>query len=310
MNAFVMRDFDTPPAVETVPTPQPGPGEVLVRVRAASVNGFDLGVAAGMLRGMMEYRFPVVLGRDFAGTVDAVGEGTTRFTAGDAVFGAVADPSTLFSGSFAEYLAVPETAHLTRIPDGVDVVQAGALGVAGAAALQAVDAVAPKSGETVLVSGATGGVGAYAVQLAAARGATVIATATAGAATDFVGELGAAHAVDYTGDLAAQVRAIAPDGVDAVIHAAGDVTELGALLAPGGHLASTRLMSPDQAGLEGVSITAVMANPDAAALDLLAAEVAAGRLRVPIQRTYPLAEAGQAFADFSGALGKVVIVIA
>ena len=310
MNAFVMRDYDTPPAVEPVPTPQPGPGEVLVRVRAASVNGFDLGVVAGMLRGMMEYPFPVVLGRDFAGTVDAVGAGVARFAAGDAVFGAVADPSTLFSRSFAEYLVVPEAPHLARIPAGVDVVQAGALGVAGAAAWQAVAAVAPRSGETVLVSGATGGVGAYAVQLAAARGATVIATAKAGDAAAFVAGLGAAHAVDYTGDLAAQVRAIAPKGVDAVIHAAGDVTELGALLAPHGRLASTRLMSPDQAGLDGVAVTAVMANPDATTLDRLAAEVVAGCLRVPIQHTYPLDQAGQPFADFSGALGKVVIEIA
>jgi NADPH:quinone reductase len=309
MNAFVMHDYDTPPVVDTVPTPQPGPGEVLVRVRAASVNGFDLGLVAGMLRGMMEYPFPVVLGRDFAGTVEAIGEGTTRFATGDAVFGAVADPSTLFSRSFAEYVAVPEVPHLARIPAGVDIVQAGALGVAGAAALQAIDAVAPKAGETVLVSGATGGVGAYAVQLAASRGATVIATAKAGDA-DFVAGLGAAHVVDYTGDLAAQVRAIAPEGVDAVIHAAGDVTELGALLVPNGRLASVLLMSPDQAGLEGVQVTPVMANPDATTLDRLAADVAAGRLRVPIQRTYPLAQASQAFADFSGALGKVVIEFA
>jgi NADPH:quinone reductase len=310
MKAFVLRDYDTQPAVEDVPTPQAGPGEVLVRVRAASVNGFDRGLVAGMLRGMMEYPFPVVLGRDFAGTVEAVGDGVGRFAPGDAVFGAVADPATLFSRSFAEYLAVPEAPHLARVPAGVDITQAGALGTAGAAALQAVDAVAPNPGETVLVSGATGGVGAYAVQLAAARGATVIATARAGDASDFVRGLGAAHAVDHTGDLAAQVRAIAPGGVDAVVHAAGDVAELGALLAPNGRLASVLLMSPDQAGLEGVQVTAVMANPDAGTLDRLAAEVAAGRLRVPIQRTYPLDQASQALADFSGALGKVVIEVA
>ncbi len=137
----------------------------------------------------------------------------------------------------------------------------------------------------------------------------MIATAKPGDA-DFVRGLGAAHAVDYTGDLAAQVRAIAPEGVDAVIHAAGDATELGALLAPSGRLASVLLMSPDQAGLEGVQVTPIIANPDAATLDRLAAEAAAGRLRVPIQRTYPLAQAGQALADFSGALGKVGIELA
>ena len=95
-----------------------------------------------------------------------------------------------------------------------------------------------------------------------------------------------------------------------MLAAAGDAAQLGALLAPNGRLASVLLMSPDQAGLEGVHVTAVMANPDAAALDRLAAEVAAGRLRVPIQRTYPLDQASQALADFSGALGKVVIEVA
>jgi len=307
MQAFVMRDFESPPTVEWVPTPQPGTGELLVRIRAASVNGFDFGVLSGMLRGMIEYPFPVVLGRDFAGTVEAVGEGVTQFSPGDAVFGAVTGLS-LSSGTFATYLVIGEQS-LARIPAGVDVVQAGALGVAGATALQAVDAIAPQPGETIVVSGATGGVGAYAVQLAAARGATVIATAKPGAAADFVRRLGATHTVDYTDDLAAQVRAIAPDGVAAVIHAAGDVTELGSLLLPGGRLASTLLMSPEQAGLADASVTAVMVNPDGATLERLAAEVVAGRLQVPIERTYALTAADQAFAEFSGALGKVVITI-
>ena len=121
--------------------------------------------------------------------------------------------------------------------------------------------------------------------------------------------MGATHVVDYTGDLSAQVRAIRPHGVDAVIHLAGDAPHLADLLAPGGRFASTVGVGPDQLARQDIRATSVIANPDAATLDRLAAEVAAGRLRLPIQHTYPLAEAGHAFADFSGALGKLAIAV-
>jgi NADPH:quinone reductase-like Zn-dependent oxidoreductase len=311
MKAFVLQAFDEQPTVADLPTPEPKPGELMVRVRAASVNGIDLGIASGQLQGMLAYDFPVVLGKDFAGTVEAVGSGVTDFAAGDRVFGVVYDPSPLNSRSFAEYLAVPAGPNLTRIPEGVDLSAAGALGLAGTAALQAVDAIAPAAGETVLVSGATGGVGAYAVQLVAARGATVIATAKPGEDADFVRDLGASHSVDYTGDVAAQVRAIRPNGVDAVLHFAGDGAQLGGLLVPGGRLASTMLMSPDQLPLPNARVAPVFANPDAATLDRLAAEVAAGRLQTPIQQTYALDQVGDAFAAFAaGTRGKLAVTIA
>ena len=309
MKAFVLPAFDEPPTLADIPTPEAGPGQVLVRVRTSSVNGFDLSVASGRLQGMLDYDFPVVLGKDFAGTVEAVGSGVTDFAAGDRVFGVVSDPSPLSSRSFAEYLAVPAGPNLTRIPEGVDFAAAGVLGLAGSAALQAVDAIAPTAGETILVSGATGGVGAYATRLVAARGATVLATVKPGGDAEFVRGLGASYTVDYTGDVAAQVRAIRPGGVDAVLHFAGDGAELGALLIPGGRLASTLIMAPEQLPLPNARVAPVFANPDAATLDRLAAEVAAGRLKTPIQRTYPLAEAGHAFANFPGALGKLAIAV-
>jgi NADPH:quinone reductase-like Zn-dependent oxidoreductase len=310
MRAFVLPDFDRQPTLADIPTPEAGPGQLLVRVLAASVNGIDLSIASGRLRGMLDYDFPVVLGKDFAGTIEAVGSGVTDFAVGDRVFGVVSDPSPLSSRSFAEYLAVSAGPNLTRIPEGVDFAAAGVLGLAGAAAIQAVDAVAPTAGETILVSGATGGVGAYAVQLAAARGATVIATAKPGEDTEFVHGLGAAHAIDYTGDVAAQVQAIRPNGVDAVLHFAGDGAQLGELLVPGGRLASTLIMSPEQLPLPDARVAPVFASSDAATLDRLAAEVAAGRLKTPIQRTYRLAEVGQALADFAaGTRGNLAIAV-
>jgi NADPH:quinone reductase-like Zn-dependent oxidoreductase len=310
VNAFVMTSLEEQPTVADVPAPEAGPGQVLVRVHAASVNGFDLSVASGRLQGILEYDFPVVLGKDFAGTIEAVGSGVTGFAAGGRVFGVVSDPSPLHTWSFAEYLAAPAGPNLTRIPDGVDFAAAGVLGLAGSAALQAVDAIAPESGETVLVSGATGGVGAYAVQLVAARGATVIATAKPGSDADFVLGLGASHSVDYSGDVAGQVRAISPEGVDAVLHFAGHGAHLGKLLVSGGRLASTLIMSADLLPLPNVQVSPVFANSDAVTLDRLAAEVAAGRLKKSIQQTYALDQIGDAFAAFTaGTRGKLAVSI-
>jgi NADPH:quinone reductase-like Zn-dependent oxidoreductase len=306
MRAIALNDYGTPPVLIDLPTPEPGPAEVLVRVRASSINGFDVSVAAGMLKGMMEHRFPVVLGKDFAGVVEAVGEGASRFAPGDEVFGVVMKP-VLGDGGFGEYLVVGEQSGIARVPDGLDLQAAGALGLAGTAARNAIDAVAPISGELVLISGATGGVGAIALHYAAAAGADVIATARPGAEAEFVRGLGARHVVDYAGDLSAQVRAIAPEGVPAIVHLAGDGARLADLLAPGGRIASTMGYGPDQ----HAAAVAVMANPNAATLDRLATDAASGRLRVPITRTYPLEEAPQALADFTAGShqGKLGITI-
>jgi len=306
MRVVVIAGQGATPELIELPTPQPGAGEVLVRVQASSVNGFDTAVAAGYLAGMMEHRYPVVLGKDFAGTVAAVGEGVTRFAVGDRVFGVVTKPF-LGDGGFGEYVTVSDQIGITVLPDGVDVVDAGALGLAGTAAVDALDAVAPQPGETVLISGATGGVGAIAIQYAAAAGARVIATARPGAEADFVRGLGAAEVVDHAGDLPTQVRAISPDGVDAVLHLAGDGSALAGLLTGKGRLASTLGLGSDQ----HPAATAVMANASAATLDRLAADVAAGRLTVPIARTYALAEVPAAFGDFAGGtLGKLAIAVA
>ncbi|WP_432877484.1 NADP-dependent oxidoreductase [Kribbella sp. CA-245084] len=307
MRAVVIDDFGALAALADLPKPQPETGEVLVRVSASSINGFDVAVAGSMLQGMMDHRFPVVLGKDFAGVVEAVGDQASRFTVGDEVFGVVMKPY-LGDGGFGEYLCVEENNCVTRPPAGLSAATAGALGLAATAAFNAVAAVAPTKGETVLVAGATGGVGAYAVQMLAASGAEIIATAKPGAETDFVRDLGAAQTVDYTGDVAAQVRRLAPDGVNAVLHFAGDGSGLVPLLATGGRLASTLGFGPDAAARADIAVTAVMANPDVETLDQLAADTVAGRLRVPVTRSYSLAEVPQALTDFAaGSIGKLAV---
>jgi NADPH:quinone reductase-like Zn-dependent oxidoreductase len=306
MRAFAMTDPDTAPDVTELPDPRPGKGEVLVGVRASSVNGFDAMAASGLLQGMMEHRYPVVLGKDFAGTVEAVGDGASRFAIGDAVFGVVMKPY-LGDGGLGELVVVGEDHGIAAIPDGLDVQVAGALGLAGTAANDALDAVAVAPGTTVLISGATGGAGSIALQYAVAAGATVIATARPGRETDFVGDLGAAHTVDYTADVAAQVRAIAPEGVDAVLHLAGDAAALAELLTDSGRIASTLGFGPDQ----HPAAIPIMADPNTATLERLAADAAAGRIHVPVTATYLLADAPQAFADYTtGALGKLAVTIA
>ncbi|MET7459782.1 NADP-dependent oxidoreductase [Nonomuraea sp. NPDC005501] len=309
MRAVTLNSVPETPAVAEIPTPAPEAGEVLVKVAVSSVNGFDLSVAAGHVQQMMEHRFPLVVGKDFAGTVEALGEGVANFTVGQAVFGVVMTPF-LGPGAMAEYLAVSAGYGIAPIPDGLAVAEAGALGLAGTAALDSLNAVALAEGETVLISGATGGVGALAVQLAAARGARVIATARSGAEADFVTGLTDAKVdlVDFSADLPAQVRALAPEGVDAVLHLAGDGVELAGLLRSGGRLASTRGLTPDAVASFDVTVHTIMADPNPQTLTALATQAASGALRVPVTATYPLEQAPEAFAAFgAGTLGKLAV---
>ena len=216
----------------------------------------------------------------------------------------------LGDGSFAEYVTVSESIGLTKIPDGLDHEVAGVLGLAGTAAATSVDSVAPLEGEFLLICGATGGVGAMAVQLAAASGADVIATAQPGPEADFVRGLGAKHTVDYSGDLAAELHAVRPGGVEAAIHLAGDGLQIAGLLAPGGRFASTLGLGPDQVSDLDLTAISVMATPEAAILDRLAADAASGQLRVPIQETFGLEDVPKAFVTFSGGtLGKLAIKV-
>jgi NADPH:quinone reductase-like Zn-dependent oxidoreductase len=310
MNAIAIDDFGAPPSLRDLPVPEPGEGEVLVRVRASSVNGFDVSVANGRLKGLIEHHFPVVLGRDFAGTVEAAGPGVQSLRPGQAVFGVVTKP-VLGDGAFGEYVTAP-VAYTARVPAGLDLATAGALGLAGTAALAAVDAVKPLPGETVLVSGATGDVGAFAVQLAAASGAYVISTARPGEDDDaFLRGLGTHATVDYTGDITAAVAALRQPGIHVVVHLAGDGLELADLLVPGGRIASTVRLPPDQLNGRAVQAMPVMAVPDSRTLERLAADVVHGQLTVPVQRTYSLADVPRALADFAaGTRGKLAISVA
>jgi NADPH:quinone reductase-like Zn-dependent oxidoreductase len=307
MRAVVCQDFGSGPTMTDVETPVPSASEIRIKVSDSSLNGFDTALVRGFFNGILPHRFPVVLGRDFAGTVDAVGADVAAFAPGQSVFGVVLT-FPLNAGGFGEYLVVPAEHSIAPVPDGVDLATAGVIGLAGSAALAALDAVQLNPGDTVLVCGATGGVGAFVLQLATAAGATTIATATPGVETDHVRQLGATHVVDHTQDLAAQVRALAPTGVDAALHLAGDPAALVELVADGGRFASLLVMDANPFASRGITATAVAAAPNPAGLASLAGLVAAGRLTVPIQRSYALAQVPQAFTDFAaGTVGKLAV---
>jgi NADPH:quinone reductase-like Zn-dependent oxidoreductase len=306
MRAFTLDSFDARPALrDGLPEPAVAADELLVRVRASAVNPVDIFIAGAGLRGMVEYEFPVVLGRDFAGTVERVGTAVGRYQVGDEVFGFLlhANP-TVHDGSWAELITVPEDNFVAAKPAQLDFEHAGAAPVAALTALAGFDALSPTAGDVVLVVGATGGVGSFFVQLAAAAGATVIAPSLAEDG-DYLRELGVSELVDRNADVAGAVRDAHPDGVDAILDlvSASDRS----LLKDGG-----RLASPLGAAGEGVGRFNIMAEPKPANLRRLAELLDAGTLRVPIERSYPFEHAGDALQALRtthtrGKLGLTVV---
>jgi NADPH:quinone reductase len=309
MKALALPSFDEEPSVMEVDDPVPGSGEVLVRVAAASINAFDVRVASGGVRAFMTYEFPAVVGGDLAGTVEALGDGVDAFAVGDRVFGMMGMKGGVHDGSFGE-LATPTAASIAKAPHGLTDVDGGSLAVAGTTAMSAIDVVGPDEGMTVLVLGATGGVGAFALQLARIRGAQVIASIRAGDER-FVTDLGAAETIDYTEDVASEIRHRYPDGVDAVVDAVSYGDQAFAAVAgcvrSGGIVVSTRGAAGEETQIGDVRVANASANP--AHLLPLADLVITGKVAVPVRKTYPLAEAAQAIADFAEqhTVGKLVI---
>src|SRR5829696_7197670 len=307
MKAVTLDAFDTPPRLrDDLPAPTTAPNEVLVRVHASSVNLADNGIAAGMLKQMgLAYEFPVVLGRDYAGVVEQVGPEVTRYGVGDEVFGFLlhANP-TVRDGSWAELIAVPQDMFIGRAPEGVDLATAGAAPLAGIAAIMAIDALELSEGDTVLIVGATGGVGSFVVQLAGRAGATIVAPALP-EDEPYLHELGVSELLPRDGDLAAAARERHPDGSDAVLDLVNYAPDVPAALAKEGG----RVASPTGAAGEGPGRTLIMAAPTRENLQRLGGLLADGTLRLPVQATYDLAEAPDALAALptTHTRGKVAI---
>lgn len=313
MRAVVIPGFGVDPEVVDLPDPEPGTGEVLMRIHAAGMNPFDWKVIDGALRDVVEHPFPIVMGSDGAGVVERVGPGVDSFRPGDRVLGQFMKVA-LGRGSYAERALVAADGKIALMPEALSFEIAAALPTASVAAYQAVAEARPDQGSTVLVNGASGGVGQSAVQLAADAGAHVIATAPADLAAH-LRDLGAAEVVDFTqGPTADQVLVAHPRGIDAVIDlvsTSGQAEPLVALLRPGGVAVSTNGALDVEAmaarELRGVNLSSA-ATP--AILADLAEAAAEGRLRVTIDATVPLEEvpAAVARARTGQARGKTVVL--
>ncbi len=290
-----------------VDKPVPGPTEVLVRVKAAGVNPTDWkSRASGSVWGTPP---PFVLGFDVSGVVEAVGFGVTLHKPGDEVFGMLRYPVS--HGAYAEYVTAPSR-HFVRKPARIDHTQAAAIPLAALTAWQAlVDVAELRSGQRVLVHAAAGGVGHFAVQIAKARGAYVIGTASA-AKHDLLRALGADELVDYREqDFAEVVR-----DVDVVLEAIGGYYGTRSLrtLRKGGTIVSFLGLSEElatQAAELGIRAAALLVEPDHAAMRALAALVEAGKLRAEIAAAVPLAEAAKAheLGETNRTSGKIVLTI-
>lgn len=280
--------------------PEPGPGQVRIAVRAASVNPIDWKIRSGGMAAVYPATFPAIPGGDIAGVVDAVGENVSAFAVGDEVLGSGI-------GGYAE-IVLADPANLTRKPETLSWERAAALPAVVTTAYRALNLLKLSEGETLLIDGAAGGVGTVAVQLAVARGLTVIGTASE-ANHDYLRSLGAVP-VRYGDGLADQVRTAAPQGVDATFDASGRGSLATLVELTGGPDRVITIAAPDAAD-HGVHFTSGRAEESVpGALAEGVALAAEGKLELPVARVYPLAEAGAAQdeSEAGHVRGKLILV--
>jgi NADPH:quinone reductase-like Zn-dependent oxidoreductase len=315
MRAIRFHRFGDPSVLQldSLETPQPKGDEVLLRVHGSSINYSDLGLRRGELKMVSFWRMPLTPGFDVAGEVVACGPEVTAFLPGDGVYALLG----LQAGGLAEYVCVAQE-KLGKAPQTLSLVEAAAVPLAGLTALQGLRGKAGlhnRAGQRVLINGASGGVGAFAVQLAKFFKCHVTGVAGAGK-RDFVRELGADEALDYHEvdftKLSAQW--------DVVFDAAGkrEFGEVRPVLRPGGVMVSTRtspqgvLASVTTAVTDGPGFSFLITKERGQDLDFLAGLIDRGQLRVPIDRIFALTEAAEAhrYAEGKAAQGKVVIAVA
>ncbi|MFI5858206.1 NADP-dependent oxidoreductase [Streptomyces parvulus] len=281
--------------------PRPGPGQVRVRVKAVGVNPVDGKIRSGTMEAIFPTRQPAVPGGEIAGVVDAVGEGVTHLEVGDEVLG------WSDTGSYAQY-ALASAAVLAPKPVGLDWTHAAALPVASDGAERVLDLLGITPGDTLLIHGASGALGTIAVQLAVARGARVIGTAGP-SNQEYVTSLGAT-AIVYGDDLVERVRALAPDGVDAVFDAAGKGALEDSIALRGG---TDRIVTTAdfRAAELGVVFAEGPQRRSAARLAELARLAADGSLVTTVGAVHPLAEAAKAqqASDAGHNRGKIVLAV-
>ncbi len=305
MQAVRMHAFGGPEVLtlESVPTPIPGPGEVLVKVRAAAVNPVDWKIREGKFRDP-SLKLPMTLGFDVAGVVEAVGEGVERVRAGDRVYSYL---SLKRGGGYAEYVAIDER-DVALKPFTLDDVEAAGVPLAALTAWQALfDHADLKAGQTVLIHGAAGGVGTFAVQFAKAKGATVIGTASEKNHA-YLRELGADRVIDYNSERFEEVVS----DVDVVLDSIGGDTQarsFGVLKAGGVIVSIVGPVSPQKAAEFGVRAKSMLVQPSAAQLAEIGSLIDQGKVKSVVSHVMPLADVAQAHEQSQSGhtRGKIVL---
>jgi NADPH:quinone reductase-like Zn-dependent oxidoreductase len=291
----------------SAPKPKAGKGEVVVAVRAAALNPFDRKIREGLVQHVAELPFPAILGGDFAGVIDEVGEGVAGFKPGDEVYGQAGPLSG--HGSFADYTPVKAGAIAAK-PRKLDFIQAAAVPLAAVSAYEAlVEHIELQKGQTILIHGGAGGIGSFAIQLAKHLGATVITTADS-SSQEYVKSLGADQVINYqTQDFAAQVH-----NADAVFDTVGGETYIRSLqtLKPGGCIV-TMVGPQDEARAKekGVRTIYQSTQVNTNRLAAVASLCDEGVLTVHVDKTFPLEEtaAAQEYLHSGKHRGKVVITL-
>lgn len=306
MKAITYAQYGGPEGLQLTDQPEPkvGPGEILVRVKATSVNPVDWKVMAGALDSLMNVQLPAIPGWDVAGVVEKVGLDTPEFEVGDEVI-AYARKDWVHGGTFAELVTVPVRTAAFK-PAAATWEEAASIPLAGLTAYQTLGVLGLSEGETVLVHAGAGGVGLFAVQIAKAYGARVIATASE-KNHDLLRELGA-EPVTYGDGLAERVRALAPEGVDISLDLVGGVLDdTLAVLKDGGRFGSIADHTVLTKGGEYMWV-----RPDAEDLTEVAGLVQEGAVKVFVAETFPLERTADAFrASMSGhTRGKIAVRVA
>jgi NADPH:quinone reductase-like Zn-dependent oxidoreductase len=300
MKAIVVHQYGGPEVLkfEDYPDPAPGPGEVLVRVAATSVNPIDYKRRAGLTKDFYPMTFPGLIGVDLAGTVVKLGPGAEGFSAGDQVFAMV-------DNTYAE-LCVAKADALAKIPKGLDLIQAAALPLVTTTGNQLLSATEIKPGQMVLVVGAVGNVGRSAVFTAKQRGATVIAGILQRQENE-AKTIGADQVVATDDDAA--IANLPP--LDAIADTVGGRTaeKLIAKVKPGGVFASVNGAPQNAANYPSVKVVPVFSKFDRKTLEFMAEAVRDGKLVIPISEKLPLSEAAEAQAAAEkGGIGKILLV--
>ena len=314
MRAITVTEYGATPAIAEMPTPEPGSGQLLLKMRAAGMNPMDRTLASGEWR-PMPATFPMVLGADCAGVVEKLGQGTSRFAVGDDLFGQLLIPPLGSAGTYAEYVAVSEDAPLATVPAGLDDVVAAALPTAGGAGLALVDLLEPLTDKTVLIVGAGGGVGSFATQFAVKAGGTVIANVHVREA-ERMRAYGAAETIDHTAvPLLDAVRRAHPDGIDALLDVVSDAkgfAALASLVRSGGRAVTTQYVADEESlGAAGIAGINFALQPSSELFERVAEAVAEGRILAPPITRISLDEVPAALSSVQtrSASGKTVITL-